>query len=433
LAAYVSVVVLYLFGVGQGWVRASERGNDVTQYVENLGNPFSAMRGSGLMAMYRLIVRGKCHDGEWIYARNIWDMHVYNGRLYLGAGNSSDFPPAVNAGPVPIVCYDPVKKDFLKEGTVDDEQIDVYYTYRGRLFIPGHDPIQTWKLGNFYIRQNNGRSKKYRTIPDAIHTYGMAWHKGKLFGGLGTPAAKGGAAVCISSDEGKTWIVVQTGSYRVYNLLLVADELYATEPIRTRNDATRSGFCVSHFKPPDRFLPRRDITAEILFPQTRLRPRWSMKVVRVGNLKDKALYIGAYCHNDHQFLPFGLFLASTLDKRNPRVRRVELPDGTRPWDWVARDGHVYVLLEAKAANGVRVKVLRSHVEDLRAWEEVLCFDAPTFARSFEILDGDFYFGLGCEVDNPPHWKQEELHPATGDILRVKTEFVKSLPGHNPYD
>jgi hypothetical protein len=42
------------------------------------------------------------------------------------------------------------------------------------------------------------------------------------------------------------------------------------------------------------------------------------------------------------------------------------------------------------------------------WNEVLCFSAPTFGWSFEIPNGDFYFGLGCEVDDPGNWKQEEL-------------------------
>ncbi|UCG56319.1 MAG: hypothetical protein JSU70_15805 [Phycisphaerales bacterium] len=429
LAVFVCVVAgLPLGGIGQAPAGASVRGNDVTLHIENLGSPFLEMRGSGLLALYRRLARGKCRDGEWIYARNIWDMHVYDGRVYLGAGNSSNFPPAVNAGPVPIVCYDPVKENFLKEGTVDDEQIDVYYTHGGRLYIPGHDPTRSWKLGNFYLRRNNGRWKEYRNIPGAIHTYAMAWHEGKVFGGLGIHDS---AAVSISADEGHTWTIVRTGGCRVHGFLAVAGGLYAVEMVPTIKkverwrESLRANFlCVSEFESPDRFIPRRDITAKTLFPTFDSRSSRWMKVIRAQALGDKTLYIGAYCHNDHQSLPFGLFLASSLERGNPRVRPIVLPDGSRPWDWVPYDGQVYVLVEAEAAEGARVKVLRSHAEDLHAWEEVLHFDAPTFARSFEILDGDFYFGLGCKVDDPPNWKQEELHPATGDILRVKAEFVK---------
>lgn len=430
LAVFVCVVtVLACIGIGGGWGRAAEAGKDVTQHVENLGNPFSEMRGSWLRNLYRQVRWGPYRPGEWTYARNIWDMHVYDGRVYLGAGNSSDGGPVSNAGPVPIVCYDPAIGDFVKEGTVQDEQIDAYYTHRGRLYIPGHDPMQSWDWGNLYCRQDDGRWKKHRNIPDAIHLYAVAWHNGKLFGGLGTPREKGGAAVCISADDGKTWTIAQTGKYRVYDFLAVAGSLYAVETIpggrASSSYVTKwlGGCWVYEYIGPDRFVPRKDITAATLFPQTNLRPYWSMKAVRVHSLKDESLYIGAAVHNDHQFLPFGLYVASSLQEGDASVRRIELPDHSRPWDLLVRDDGVYVLLESPADADVEVKVLRSKGPDLNVWDEVLHFSSPTFARSFEKLDGDFYFGLGCEVENPREWKDEELHPATGDILRVRAAFV----------
>ena len=438
LGALVNIVTLLpLTGIGLGRSYRQEVGNDVTEHVENLGNPFSTIGASGFTALGRGLVRGKNRRAERIYARNIWDMHVYDGRLYLGAGNGSDSGPAPNAGPVPIICYDPAKEDFVKEGTVLDEQIDVYYTHRGRLYIPGHDPIQSWKFGNFYRRQDDGRWKKYRNIPDGIHLYAMTWRKGKLFGALGTPPEKGGGAVCISSDEGQTWKVVHTGSYRVYSLLTIADALYAVETI-PGGRASRPWVakwlgpsCVYEFVPPDRFVPREDMTASILFPQTDVTSRRLMKLVRVQSLEDRALYIGASCNNDHQFLPFGLYVASSLQKQAVQVRRVPLPGDSQPWDLLVRDDRVYVLLESKAGDDIRVKVLRSPTEDLRSWDEVLCFTAPTFARSFEVLGGDFYFGLGTEIKSRRTWKQEDLHPATGDILRVKAVFVKPPPAGSP--
>jgi hypothetical protein len=135
------VTVLPLIGIGQGRSYGQNVGNDVTKHVENLGNPFSTISASGFTALGRRLMRGKNRRAERIYARNIWDMHVYDGRLYLGAGNGSDSGPAPNAGPVPIICYNPVKEDFVKEGTVLDEQIDIYYTHRGRLYIPVLDAL----------------------------------------------------------------------------------------------------------------------------------------------------------------------------------------------------------------------------------------------------------------------------------------------------
>ncbi|UCD49177.1 MAG: hypothetical protein JSW27_16790 [Phycisphaerales bacterium] len=348
-------------------------------------------------------------------------MHVFGGRLYLGARNSNNSAPATNAGRVPIVCYDPVKDEFLREGTVDDEQIDRYYTHDGQLYIPGHDPIESWRLGNFYRRRDNGRWQKHRTIPGAIHLYAMAWHEGRLFGGLGI---RNSAAVSVSLDQGRTWNVLQTGGRRVYEFLVMTGCLYAAEMIPTPKkveswpDRLRiEFFCVSEFQTPDQFVPRRDITAETLFPGTHFESNRWMKAIHAQAPGSKTLYIGAYCHTDHQSLPFGLFLASSLGKGNPSVRPITLPDRCRPWGWLVRDNRLYVLLEAEQPDGAQVRVVRFHDKWLSSYEEVLYFEVPTFARSFEILDGDFYFGLGCS-------SRGELPPATGDILRVRAEFTE---------
>ncbi len=402
--------------------QVSARDIDVTANVENLGNPFSKIHGSGGQALWRGLIRIGRPSGEGIYARNIWDMHIFEGRLYFGAGSARNSAPARNAGPVPIVCYDPARNVFLKEGTVDDEQIDAYYMYEGRLYIPGCDPIQDWRWGNFYCRQDNGRWKKHRNVPGALHMFAMAWHEGRMFGALGT---RNGAAVSISSDQGQTWTVVPTGGGRMYEFLTVEGGLYAVKAVpspwvmqRLREDVRAAVVCVSEFQAPDRFVPRPDITAETLLPGVHFAPDGWMRVFRAQALGDKTLYIGA-----GDSVPPGLFLASSLETGHPVVRRVALPDGNRPLDWVVYGNHVYVLTKAEAADGAEVRVFRFQKEDLSGRQEVLHFRAPTFARSFEILNGDFYFGLGCQVDDSRKWDRKPLPPATGDILRVKAEFV----------
>ncbi len=71
--------------------------------------------------------------------------------------------------------------------------------------------------------------------------------------------------------------------------------------------------------------------------------------------------------------------------------------------------------------GVEVAVIGSR--DLREWFEVLHFTASTFARAFEILNGDFYFGLGCDVKSRSEWSSKELSPDTGRLLRVRGVVV----------
>jgi hypothetical protein len=48
--------------------------------------------------------------------------------------------------------------------------------------------------------------------------------------------------------------------------------------------------------------------------------------------------------------------------------------------------------------------------DLQRWTELFHLSAPTFARSFEENGGDFFLGLGCDLDRPA--------TASGTLLRV---------------
>ncbi len=148
------------------WTWGTERG---TVYAEHVGNP--------LLSRYP--------RGEAVYARNVWDLQIFDGRLYIGAGNSNNRGPAQNAGPVPIIAYDPQRHVFQREYIVDDEQIDQYYIFDGELYLPGHDPRESWELGNLYRLATGRKWRKLRTIPHAINTYALAIHNGVLYAGLG--------------------------------------------------------------------------------------------------------------------------------------------------------------------------------------------------------------------------------------------------------
>ncbi len=395
-------------GGNSGDSSTSPVSNDLTSRIEILGNPYQS----------------RYKDGESIYARNIWDMQSYQGAIYFGAGNSSNEGPAQNAGPVPIKKFDPATRKFIQEGIVDDEQIDVYHVANGELYTPGHDPRESWDWGNFYHRELSGGWKKYRNIRGGVHTYSLAWFKEKLFGSLGMSNGRG--AVSISEDKGKTWKVIPVGRSRVYGFLTVANNLFAVKRFpsfiqwdRMTEDERAQYNPVYEYKSPDIFVPRKDITQETFFPKTSLKDRKTMKIVRPLAVGAKSVYIGSYTHNDHQFIPFGVYIATSLEMGHVQVDKMPIPSKYRPWDLLLKDGYVYVLIEVKDSDKTVVKVIRSPVDKLTDWREVLQFSAPTFARSFEILNDDFYFGLGSEVGNPEQWRQEELNPETGQIIRIR--------------
>jgi hypothetical protein len=391
---------------------------DAANRVERLGNPF--------LSIYK--------DPQRTYARNIWDMQAFDGALFLGAGNSSNIGPAQNAGPVPIVVYDPKTQSFRQEEKVDEEQIDGFRILNGDLYIPGHDPTQSWDWGNFYRRETGGAWKKYRNLPGVLHAYDLAWHGGKLFSASST---KQGAAVGISEDQGKTWSLLPLGRTRVYAMLKAAGKLYAVKPLlgtsarkKPSGAASPENHSVYEFVPPANFAPRQDIGRGTLFPETDLPPGQALKVTRALNLGETAFYIGAYVHNDHQSVPFGVYAAYSLEQGHPNVKRLPLPKDSKPWDLLLNDNYLYILTAKQYGSSFVIRVFRSPASDLAACSEVFRFTGKTFARSFEMLDGDFYFGLGGEIENPKRWRQEELSPETGQILRLRNpwrNYFHSLP------
>lgn len=163
-------------------------------------------------------------SGEKIYARNIWDMITFRGKIYLGGGNSSNVGPAINAGPVPLFSLNPHTGVFVLEHIVQEEQIDQMYTFDDQLYIPGHDPKAGWDLGNFYRLEQDGKWRQIRTLPGGIHNYTMAWDGERLFAGLGTNA---GAMIATSQDKGSTWTTTKMPGGRVYSIFTINRKFYA--------------------------------------------------------------------------------------------------------------------------------------------------------------------------------------------------------------
>ena len=383
---------------------------DFTGSLDDLGIPYEKMYPGG----------------EKFYARNPWDLKVFGNRLYVGAGNSSNKGPAVNSGPVAVIYFDPRSGRFIKEVLVDEEQLDLYREFNDHLYIPGHDTTQSWKLGNYYRKSSEEEWGKKRNIPGALHVYDLAWHGQEMFAALGT---RKGAAVAISTDDGQSWKVQNIGKNRVYSFVKVRNKLFAMKRIPTHGQVIRNEklFGVAEFKQPRSFIPRYDLRTSDIFPSGYLLENKQKKVVRSVQYDGKTFYIGAYIHNDHQYLPFGVFAATSFDENHLDVERICLPNQYRPWDLLVSDGYLYILIEqlGTRGDGTIVKVLRSKGGDPSKWEEYFQFSAATFARSFEIMDRDFYFGLGCETNDPDHWEQKELNPSTGKILRVRGDLLNS--------
>ena len=368
---------------------------DVTKNLEYIGTPYKKQ--------YR--------SGEDIYSRNVWDMVLYNGKIFIGAGNSANEGPSINSGPVYLIALNPNIDKFENISRIDDDQVDKFKILNKKLFIPGHDAKGSWDWGNFYIYSNNkNRFKKFRNIPNALHIYDLVLKDGKLFSAIGLDE---GAAVGITKNYGKNWEIQKLGSSRVYTFLELGDELFALKKFKR---TSRPYFSVAQYIDGN-FIPRYDISIYKMFPKTRFEIKYS-RATRIIKLGNKAIYVGAYKYNSHQTKPFGLYKVK-LDGSNLVTSRIFLDDGYVPRDIIKRGTEIFVLTSKKEGFNTIIKVLKFNSKNLNHYKELFYFNYPTFARSFELYKNSFYFGMGSDVDEGDYWKMEDIKKETGNILKYE--------------
>lgn len=137
-----------------------------------------------------------------VYSRNVWDLTVFDGKLWLGHGDSAANTGSrkdVNGQRLGTVVWHytldggfattPVDGARSALGGVDEEQVDRFVITGGKMYIPGHDPISSddWSRGNYYVYDADaGRFAKRRELPDGVHAYDMIEVDGNLYAALGS-------------------------------------------------------------------------------------------------------------------------------------------------------------------------------------------------------------------------------------------------------
>jgi len=137
-------------------------------------------------------------DSPDIYARSVWDMQSYEGRIYFGCGDLR-----INRGPVPVWSFQNKSKEiqFKEEIVVDEEEVRLIRAYGDVLLIPGSDAKESWDFGNIYLKRK-GAWQKLRTIPHGLHVFDAAIFKGDIYVYI---TSEGYSAVLQSKDMALTW------------------------------------------------------------------------------------------------------------------------------------------------------------------------------------------------------------------------------------
>jgi hypothetical protein len=397
----------------------SPSANAIIPGLESLGNPF---------------LRRYPGDAELAYPRTVWDMQAWNGRIYLGHGDSGS-----NAGPIDVWYYAPGQTRFVNEFSVDDEQISRYCRIGDSLFIPGHDAMESWDFGNIYVNESAGW-QKLRTIPNAIHVYDLAMYEGRLYA-VGSGELPGGSTtldggfIGVSDDGGWSWgIDLHLGPFcedgitrvrdasdpgvaRFTSLLELQGKLFASGWGTSRiYELGPDGFSLlevdpfpgiaSQFDEPPLIPPNEVDMSSAEIDRMWGDPKVAGYIARSVQFSGPLVYIGGVM----SWTPYepwqgiGVFAATAM--QDGQIRRVlDLGATWEPRDLTVSGDKLYVLSVSLTDGGFRSRV--DVTLDLSEWAVALDFMADAPAFSIEVLDGYLYVGLGG------------VYPSSGNIYRAK--------------
>ncbi|NBJ16139.1 MAG: hypothetical protein FNP40_11375 [Dehalobacter sp. 4CP] len=372
-------------------VSAATTVKDVTSQVELLGNPFN----------------------KATFAKNVWDMQVYNNRIYLAHGDFN-----TNAGPIPVIYYEPSAQKFITQYTVDEEEIAQYKVMDGKLYIPGTDSRGDWNNGNFYTLEDNDQWLKNATIPNALHVFDMALYNGQLYAACGT-SKTGWGEVLVSNDMGKTWTSRVPLGFTFYgswatSLFELNQTLYASGKMmymKPTSITTSYTKYVSMLGITDSSSARQIYSTNFA---NGLTSSYVYYMKKPTTFQNKLVYLNNRITTSH-WLPDSMYIAKSINEST----KVIFPETSAvPADLLIRGNSLYVLTNVKNSAGNYTSVVYQ-TTDLQTWNEVFRFNTDTFARSFEEMNGDFYFGLGCD--------SATVAASTGNILKVASSAYQDIP------
>jgi hypothetical protein len=318
--------------------------------------------------------------------RSVWDMHYFNGRIYIGSGDYWS-----NRGPVDIWTYYDGGIGFLKEFTVDEEMVSDFFEFEGKLFIPGNDATEDWSFENLYINDPHRTPHpgwvKHRTLSGGLHSLDVALFKGKVYASITRDGTT--SQTLVSTDMGQTWepFLEQYSSFLVFDdfLFVIGDTNY------TYNGITLQTVAPELLLDSWRFSGARTVKfhggALYSCPL-----RWGLEASRLVFLPSNQVVNGGVAKEIARFT-------------NENVR-----------DVVVRGDTCYVMTANEIQQDLLYKGRIYTSNDLTNWPMASEFYLPGVPLSFEIMNNRFYVGLGSRWDGA-QW-DVLFGPEAGSIWRI---------------
>ena len=352
-------------------------------------------------------------DGKRDRALNVWDLQAFKGKIYLGGGSTVS-----NAGPINVWAYDPTNREFIKEYTVDEEAIEHYRVFDDRLYIPAADPTQGDR-NKFYRKETDGQWQKYASpVVKLAHVRDLIKTSAKdilMVGNNRQPEkqSSNGTTIATTTEDGLLFKSAGIDNVRSKGATLVdfnwffstfeyQKRIFATNSL-LRDVGNYSGIAAEYNSKSKQFVLDFDLHTDEFIPRDVIRhSKYGLKVIyRPWNPVEFQSYL-VYPVRSYSIVPdnyrqaymnsIGFFYKSGM---GDSPKEVKLPRKALGEDVLVVNNELYVLANRKRNDKFIIYVYKTDRLDRRIkWQQVVKFNSANKARSFEYLDGTFYFGLG---------------------------------------
>ena len=358
-------------------------------------------------------------DGMEDRALNVWDMQAFDGKIYLSGGST-----VTNTGPINVWAYDPKIKDFVKEYQVQEEAIEHYRVLDKQLYIPAADPTKGDRH-KFYLRQGDKWQMYSSPVVQLAHVRDLIkTNSGDILmvgnnRQVDKPESRG-TAIATFTPDGVTFKAagVKNGVVNgtvlsdfnwFFSVFRYQDRIFATNTML--RDAENYPGSIAQYNPKSKqFVINFDLHNDEFIPTDRLGENsiYGLAVIyRPWNpveFQDYLVYpVRSYSNSldnyeEAYMNSIGLFYKSGMGN-SPETLKMPRGEGE---DVLVVNNELYVLTSRKKRDGRFINYVykTDNLGTNIKWQRVAQFEEWNKARSFEYLDGIFYFGLGQDYIDP---------------------------------
>ena len=372
-------------------------------------------------------------DGKQGRALNVWDLQVFNGKIYIAGGSTVS-----NSGPINVWAYNPETQSFIKEYTVAEEAIEHYRVFNEQLYIPAADPIQG-DSNKFYRKKKGDKWTKYASNTVKLaHVRDLFQTKSGFLLMVGNNRNsnnrnKDAPGTAITKDDGVSFQgagvdnspsignVVLADFNWFFSIFSYQNKIYAPTSILKDAwilpgtiaiyDKEKESFILDSKLDNSEFIPVQQIeenkgkygfeTIYRIWHPVEFKNSLVYPMRSYSNSSNRRKYKESYMNS------LGMYLKKDMGK-SPEI--LALPAQAIGEEILVINKELYVLANKKGFRNRFTTYVFKTIDptNKNAWQKVLSFDSKNKARSFEYLDGTFYFGLGQDYG--------EAIGNSGDIL-----------------